>query len=353
MHIETASGCVAAGHSLAPARVTPDLVMKREAMAHYESRHRSIEESGHRSMEPVAQALGWFSIALGVAEIAAPSRLARLIGAEDNDATRNTLRAFGAREIAAGAAILAKPHDARWLWSRVGGDAMDLAWLGSAATGHGAQGRRLGLTAAAVAGVTALDVFAAQRLRPDGDAATRHRQPADVKVEQVVTINRSIDELYRFWRDFGNFPNFMRHLKKVEVLDERRSRWTAKAPAGMSIHWVAEIVDDREGEWISWRSLPGSQVEHSGSVGFSPAPGARGTEVRVQMEYRPPAGRIGRVIATAFGEEPEQQVREDLRRFKQLMETGVIPLSDGPGLWRAAQPARHAEKIRRHAGVSE
>jgi uncharacterized membrane protein len=199
--------------------------------------------------------------------------------------------------------------------------------------------------------VTALDVFAARRLR--GDGAGARREPLVVKVEQVVTINRSIEHLYRFWRDFANFPHFMRHLRNIEVLDRTRSRWTAKAPAGMSIHWTAEIVEDRDGEWISWRSLPGSQVDHSGSVGFAAAPGARGTEVRVQMEYRPPAGRMGRVIAMLFGEEPEQQIREDLRRFKQLMETGEIPLSDGMGLWRAAQPATRAEKIRRYAGVSE
>jgi uncharacterized membrane protein len=172
-------------------------------------------------------------------------------------------------------------------------------------------------------------------------------------VEQVVTINRSVDELYRFWRDFGNFPHFMRHVKSIEVLDNRRSRWTAKAPAGMSVHWDAEILQDHEGEWLAWRSLPGSQVEHSGSVRFAPAPGARGTEVRVQMEYKPPAGRVGRVIAMLFGEEPEQQIREDLRRFKALMETGEVPLSDGPGMWRPAQPAKRAEQIRNYAGVSE
>jgi len=121
----------------------------------------------------------------------------------------------------------------------------------------------------------------------------------------------------------------------------------------MSVHWDAEIVQDHEGEWLAWRSLPGSQVEHYGAVRFAAAPGARGTEVRVQMEYKPPAGRVGRVIAMLFGEEPEQQIREDLRRFKALMETGEIPLSDGPGLWRAAQPAKRAEQIRSYAGVSE
>jgi uncharacterized membrane protein len=311
----------------------------------------AYNQSTVNSTEPLALALGCFSVALGLAEVAVPSRVARLIGADDTDSTRNTLRAFGAREIAAGIAILAQPDRSRWLWSRVGGDALDLAWLGREMRLDNAEGNRLGAAAAAVAGVTALDVIAAQRLG-------RREQPKDraqvgVRVEQVVTINRSIDEVYRFWRSFENFPQFMRHVKRVEVLDDRHSRWTAKAPAGMSVHWDAEIVQDLESEWLAWRSLPGSQVDHNGSVRFALAPGARGTEVRVQMEYKPPAGRFGRVIAMMFGEEPEQQIREDLRRFKQLMETGEIPLSDGPGLWRAAQPAKRAKKIRDFAGVSE
>ena len=308
-------------------------------------------DSAQRTTEPLAMALGWFSIALGVAELTAPSRMARLIGARDTDDTRNTLRTFGAREIAAGIAILSQPERARWLWSRVGGDALDLAWLGREMAGAGSERDKLGMAAAAVAGVTALDIVAAQRLQRE-PRPSRTRNTA-VRVEQVVTINRSLDEVYGFWRNFANFPHFMRHLKQVEVLDEKRSRWTAKAPAGMSVQWDAEIVQDQEGEWLAWRSLPGSQIENSGSVRFAPAPGARGTEVRVQLEYKPPAGRVGRVIAMLFGEEPEQQVREDLRRFKQLMETGEIPLSDGPSMWRPAQPAKRAEQIRSYAGVSE
>jgi uncharacterized membrane protein len=309
------------------------------------------EQSTARRTDPLAQALGWFSIALGAAELAAPSRMARLIGARDTDSTRNTLRLFGAREIIAGIAILSQPGRPQWLWSRVGGDALDLAWLGRNMTDNGVDRQRLNVATAAVAGVTAVDVFAARQHRDD-DRLPRS-QARGVRVEQVVTINRPSDELYRYWRDLANFPNFMRHLKQVEVLDQRRSRWTAKAPAGRSVHWDAEIVQDQEGEWIAWRSLPGSEIENSGSVRFAPAPGARGTEVRVQMEYKPPAGRVGRIIAMLFGEEPEQQIREDLRRFKQLMETGEIPLSDGPGLWRAAQPARSADVIRGYAGVSE
>lgn len=183
----------------------------------------------------------------------------------------------------------------------------------------------------------------------------RHAAPGSsarraVRVEEVATINRNIHDVYEFWRQFENFPRFMRHLESVERLDGSRSRWRARAPAGMTVEWEAETLADREDEWIAWRSLPGSQVDNSGSVRFSRAPGARGTEVRVQLQYTPPAGPLGRGVAWLFGEEPEIQVKDDLRRFKQLMETGEIPISDGPALWRAAQPT-DPQTLRSLAGV--
>ncbi len=306
-------------------------------------------DSAFQRSERLAQALGWFSIALGAAQLVAPSRVARAVGAHDTDSTRKTLRTFGARELTAGVAILAQPDDARWVWSRVGGDALDLGWLARAMRQETSNRQRLGMAAAAVAGITALDVLTARRLARQPSETQRRRRR--VQVEQVVTVNRSIAEVYGFWRDFANFPRFMAHLERVEVLDSRRSRWTATAPVGMTVGWDAEIVHDRDGEWLAWRSLPGSQVENSGSVRFAPAPGARGTEVRVQLEYVPPGGRIGRLVATLFGEEPRQQVREDLRRFKQLMETGEVALSDGRGLRRPAQPGRSAAQVRELAGV--
>jgi uncharacterized membrane protein len=318
-------------------------------MAHYE-----YDYDSDRQTLRLSNALGWFSIGLGLAELLAPKPLARMIGVADNDTTDSILRACGARELGTGLAILAEPDRARWLWGRVGGDALDLALLGSAMSSD-ASDRSRGMAAAlAVAAVTALDVLAAQRLsagerRPEAAAGRR----GAVRVEQAVTINRSIDQVYDFWRDFQNLPRFMRHLDAVTIIDERRSRWRAKAPAGMTVEWEAEMLEDRPGEWIAWRSIEGSQIENSGSVRFQPAPGARGTELRVQLQYSPPAGRIGRGIAWLFGEEPEQQLYDDLRRFKQLMETGEIPISDGPGMWRAAQPASRPDKLKSLAGVRE
>ena len=301
--------------------------------------------------ERLAIGIGWFSIGLGLAEVMAPGSIARLVGLRNGNT--NSLRALGAREIGNGIAILAEPGRAAWLWSRVGGDAIDLSYLLAHTDSDTSDRRRLGAAIAAVTGLTALDVLCALQLRRRrrfAEHGVRHgRRP--IRVERVVTINRPIDEVYQFWRTFENFPSFMRHLESVETTDPRRSRWRAKAPAGRTIEWEAEILQDRPNEWIAWRSVEGSELDNSGSVRFERAPGARGTEVRVQLQYTPPAGALGRTIAKLFGEEPDQQIREDLIRFKQLMETGEIPISDAPNLRRPAQPPANPAELRTLGGV--
>jgi uncharacterized membrane protein len=306
-------------------------------------------EDSHEDRSRLARGLGWFSIGLGLAEVAAPRAVARLIGIREDDSTNSVMRAMGSREIANGVAILAQPDRARWLWSRVGGDVVDLSALGTAFSQDDADRRRLTAATMAVLGVTALDVLCAGKMSVHG-GPERASRPSGVRVEEVTTINRPIEEVYGFWRNFENLPRFMRHLESVQKIDERRSRWRAKAPAGMTVEWEAELVQDVRDEWIAWRSIEGSGIRNSGSVRFARAPGARGTEVRVQLEYSPPAGPLGRAVAYLFGEEPEQQIHEDLHRFKQLMETGEIPLSEGFGLWRAAQPST-PERIKSLAGV--
>lgn len=144
-----------------------------------------------------------------------------------------------------------------------------------------------------------------------------------IKVERSVTIDKSPEELYRFWRDFENLPRFMHHVQAVRVIDGRRSHWIAKAPAGMSVEWDAEIIKEEDGRMIAWRSLENADVKNAGSVYFERESGETGTRVRVILNYEPPAGRLGAAVAKLFGEEPAQQIEEDLRRFKQMMETGV------------------------------
>ncbi|HET6576490.1 MAG TPA: SRPBCC family protein [Fimbriiglobus sp.] len=150
-----------------------------------------------------------------------------------------------------------------------------------------------------------------------------------VKVEEVMTVNKPAGELFAMWRQFDRLPRFMDHLTEVTMLGDGKSHWVAKAPFGLSVEWDAEIVTEKLGEVIAWRSLPGSDVNTAGSVHFTPAPGNRGTEVRVTLKYDPPAGQFGGWVASFFGEEPGQQVRADLRRFKQLAEAGEIPTVKG------------------------
>ena len=150
-----------------------------------------------------------------------------------------------------------------------------------------------------------------------------------VRVEQSVTINRPREELYRYWRTLDNLPRVMRHLESVTVLGDRHSRWKAKAPAGMTVEWDAVIHNEIENELLAWKSVGDATVPNAGSVHFADAPGGRGTELRVLLEYDPPAGMVGRVVAKLFGEEPGAQVREDLRRFKSAMEAGEMLTTEG------------------------
>jgi uncharacterized membrane protein len=159
--------------------------------------------------------------------------------------------------------------------------------------------------------------------RSDEEAAGKSESHS-VEVVESFLVDKSTEELYAFWRKFENLPSIMSHLESVSVTNDKRSHWVAKAPtiAGGNVEWDAEIVEDRPNERIEWRSLPGSAVGNRGTVEFKRAPGDRGTMVRVSMEYLPPAGRIGQWFGRLLGENPESEIREDLRRFKRVMEIG-------------------------------
>jgi uncharacterized membrane protein len=153
---------------------------------------------------------------------------------------------------------------------------------------------------------------------------------AGVNVEESVTINRPIEELYRFWRNLENLPRFMHHLESVERITDTLSRWKAKGPAGKTVEWNAEIINEVPNQVIGWRSIEGSDVVSAGSVNFDDAGHGRGTRVRVRLQYSPPGGKVGAAIARLMGRDPATEIREDLRRFKQLVETGEVASSDGP-----------------------
>lgn len=148
-------------------------------------------------------------------------------------------------------------------------------------------------------------------------------------VERAVTINRPVEDLYRFWRDFTNLPRFMSHLESVTTSGGNKSHWVARAPLGQHVTWNAEITEDLPNQKISWKSLPKSQVFSAGTVTFTPAPGQRGTVVKAVFIYRPPAGAVGATVAKFFGDQPNQQVADDLAHFKQMLEAGEIASTAG------------------------
>ena len=150
-----------------------------------------------------------------------------------------------------------------------------------------------------------------------------------ITVRRSVSINKPVEEVYAFWRDFENLPRFMRHLESVTCNGTRRSHWVARAPAGRRVAWDAEVVDERLNELIAWRSLEDADVRNAGTVEFARGSGGRGSTIRVSLTYAPPGGKVAAVIAKLFGEEPGQQVHDDLRRLKQLMEAGELPTVDG------------------------
>jgi len=306
----------------------------------------------NHTFERLATGLGLFSIGLGVAELLAPRHVARLAGLKQPDERADSLvRAFGAREIASGLAILARPSSAAPVWARVAGDALDLYSLRAAASTRDVDQPIADIASASLLAVAALDVYVAQGLgeRTNGELV-RAPQSRAVRVHDVVTINAPIAEVYQFWRQFAFAPQ-MRHVHSGRVLDDRRSRWQVRLPGGKELEWDAIISEEVPDSRIAWRSQPDAPVLHAGTVMFAPAPGGRGTELRVGFTYEPPGGRLGSLAAWLGNGLLESQIREDLRRCKQVIESGEVLVSDGPALWRAAQPAGDADDARIAAGV--
>lgn len=289
--------------------------------------------------EKLAIGLGCFSIGLGLFQLLRPQQVSKAAGLATNP---NLMRGFGARELGTGLGILTQKKTGAWLWARVAGDAMDLAYLGTALTKKGVKKGRIAAATATVVGVAAADVFMARRMSQHDRLGTRK-----IHLRETVIIERSAEDLYEFWRHFDRLPIIMNHLESVEMIGWNRSRWVAKAPAGMHVEWDAEIINEHKNQLIAWRSLEGADIENAGTVRFEPAPGGRGTLVKVEIDYLPPAGKIGAKIAKLFGENPEKQISLDLRRFKQLMETGEIARTEGQSAGRASSTSKkHDDFVR-------
>ncbi len=193
-------------------------------------------------------------------------------------------------------------------WSGLG-----LALSGAALIGRGVTGH---CSAYQAFGVSTAEPEAGHVSVPYGEG---------IRVDKSVTVNKPRFEVYSFWRNFENLPSFMNHLEKVRNTSDKVSHWVASAPLGRTVEWDAEVINDVPGELIGWRSLAGADVANAGSVHFRDAAGQRGTEVKVELQYIPPGGALGALFARLFGENPSQQIEEDLRRFKMMLETGETP----------------------------
>jgi uncharacterized membrane protein len=278
----------------------------------------------------LSRGLGWFSVGLGLTELAAPRVLARAIGIDDSGLTGVTIRAMGARELLNGLGILARPRRALPLWARVAGDAIDLAFLAWAFGAKRTHTQRLVGAIASVAGVAALDVIASRRAAAAQLAATR-------PIIRTITVYRPAADVYAYWHDFEQLPVFMSHLESVEDLGNGRSRWTASLPAGGVVSWEAEVIEDRPGERIEWRTVRGSKHPNRGRVTFRPILGGSATEVCVEVQM---GHGIEAAVAKLFA---GAQVEGDLRRFKQVLETGEVVRSDA-SIHRGTHPARPSSK---------
>lgn len=302
--------------------------------------------------------LGVFSAALGVPQTFMTERFLRFIGLRPTDEARKWTRVVGVREHLPAVGLLSGWRPALWLWSRVAGDVMDLALLGAARRQKKADQGRLNGATAGVVGALGIDLLAAvaNSRASQEDATDDTRQ-----VKSAVTVWRPREEVYAFWHDFRNLPRFMAHLESVEPSGNGHSNWKAKRPIGGTVDWDAELLEDRPNEAISWRSLPGASVENSGTVRFKTAPDGSGTEIHLDMTYKPPGGAVGLTLAKIFGEEPKQQVEDDLRRFKQVIEAGEVVRSDGSPegalarrqmMQRPAHPSKKAASASTDGGAS-
>ncbi|HEY8520538.1 MAG TPA: SRPBCC family protein [Gammaproteobacteria bacterium] len=300
--------------------------------------------AGAHDDSPLPLLLGWLGIGLGAAELLAPRALLRVIGFAPTERAADVVRTMGVREVATGLGILANPKSKEWVGLRIGGDLLDLGLLGAGLAKAERPERTLG-AAALVLGTTVLDVLGAEGLAERRKTRTPEAAvDRGVHVTRSVTVEKPIAEIYAFWRDHTRFPRFMEHVELVEDLGNGRSRWRVTGPGGARAEWEAEVTEERQNEAIAWQTVASSAIDHRVRVTFRPAPGG-GTVVTVDLQYAPPGGKLGAAMLELFRKEPGQQVGDDLRRFKQLMETGEVLLSDASIVSRPhpARPPRPEE----------
>lgn len=268
--------------------------------------------------EQVARGLAWFSIGLGIAQILAPRVVSRLTGVPVPPVL---VIACGLRQLACGIGILTQREAAPWIRARIVGDAVDLTALVCGSLVPGAHRKRIAINTAAVAGIAALDFYCGRELAVRGQRVSPRHETMSIEV------NRSPEELYRFWRSFSNLPHVMPHLVSVKEIDARRSHWVAAGRGGTRVEWDSEIIDDIPNERIAWRSSDGTPLFNAGSIQLVRMPGG-GTHVVVELLFESLPGTIGTALTQLFGLDPAGAVRANLAKFRDIMENDRRP----PGL---------------------
>lgn len=273
-------------------------------------------------LQSLSQYLGWLSLGVGALELLAPAWVSRRAGfARTNN---RAVQLSGLRQVATGVAILRNPTSPNPIWARVAGDAITLSILANGFSERDADKAMLSTSSLLVAGLTAVDIGCAVGMY-DG-LGMEHRAPH--RIRETITINKSAEDLFRFWRSLNNLPSIMEYLQSVDVRDDKRSHWVAKPIRGVVLEWESEVTAEEPNRLIAWRSLPESQIQTEGSVRFEPLSGDRGTLVTVDMQFDVPS-RFGRLFRPLASRLTEAATRRDLRRFKQLMETGEISTTAG------------------------
>lgn len=293
----------------------------------YSLRARDSKEGGLTNIDAttVAEALGWLSIGFGVAHLVAPRAVSKFFGIKDRDAL---MRLAGMRNLVTGIGILSRPDARGWMWSRVAGDLVDLAMLGTVLEPRGKDHGGLRPAALMVGGILAADYLCAHQLSSSSDGTMAKSRLYEAR--ESIVINRPRDEIFEFWRNFENLPTVMSDLERVRVIDERRSHWVIKSAVKSALEWDAEIVHEEPGRLIEWRSVEEADVEHFGRVSFSDLPENRGTLVEVYLRYKPPGGALGQALADLVGDNPQKKLRHDLRNFRQHMEQGEFGAGEQP-----------------------
>ena len=287
--------------------------------------HRPSGPSLQLHAKRTARRLGWFSIARGLLQVLRPGDFARAIGTRGSVPARLITRLGGLREIAAGVGILTTPRPATWLSSRVAGDMMDLGLLGVAFTAPSARRSRLLAAMAAVAGATVLDARCAQRLT--GPPSTSGRA---VRARRSITINRTAEELYRFWRDFRTCRGSWSTSSPCRRSATGARTGRRRGPVGMTVEWDAEITEDRPGELIAWRSVPGRRARHGRRRALRPRAGRPGHRGPRRAAVRPAGRKRRRTLArSCSARSPSSRCRTTCAASSRSWRPGEVVASDG------------------------